>query len=101
LSRRRGHVKVFTFLAEALTPGSKHLAGRRVEGELVDVVGGGPPRHTHDVVVLQRNLLPLDLVLEDPVDAAVRHLGLVRVEQVHRPNKPLVHYLDPLREPHE
>ena len=97
LAWRSGHVEVDALLAVPVAPRTELGPVLGVEGQAVDVVGRGPAGHPHDVVPGQVDRLPLDLVLQDGVDPAVKHRVLVRIEHFHGPNESLIYHLYPLR----
>ena len=81
----------------SVAPGAELGSVLGVESEAVDVVGRGSATHPDDVVPGQVDGLPLDLVLQDGVDAAVQHRVLIRIEHFHGPDKSLIYHLYPLR----
>ncbi len=94
----RRHVKVLTALGFALAPRPVLIPLGRVERQLVNVEGRGSARDSDNVVASQVDLLPLHLVLEDSVNAAVEDAALRLVARPQGPHKALIDDLDPHRE---
>ena len=85
-------------LASTVAPRAELLALRGEECHPVDVERRGAALYPDDVVVLQEDRLPLDLVLEHVVDSAVHDVALSRISNVKGPDETLINDLDRRRE---